>query len=151
MKMWMPGRLAFSTARSARSMSCSRVRARDSTIGCVTAAGDAPHGLEVALGRGGEAGLDHVDAELLELARDHELLLDVHRRARRLLAVAQRRVEDLYPVHRRLSLSATGPTSTATRAPETRKPRAVDPPVASSRSCGCCRPYTPARRRGRAA
>jgi hypothetical protein len=36
MKMWMPGRFARSTARIARSTSCSRVRARDSTIGRVT-------------------------------------------------------------------------------------------------------------------
>src|SRR5579871_3242164 len=37
MNTWIPGRFAFSTARTARSMSCSRVRASESTIGRVTA------------------------------------------------------------------------------------------------------------------
>src|SRR5262249_14384450 len=45
----------------------------------------------------------HVDAEMLELARDGELLLHVHGGARRLLSVAQRRVEDLYAIHMRAS------------------------------------------------
>ncbi len=70
--------------------------------------GDPPDGLEVALRRRREAGLDDVDAEVLELARDRQLLLHVHGRTRRLLAVAERRVEDLYPVHHRL-LSSDGP------------------------------------------
>ncbi len=56
--------------------------------------GDALHGLEVA-GRGRcEAGLDNIDVEPFELARDRDLLLDVHGCAGRLLAVAQRGVED---------------------------------------------------------
>src|SRR5438128_1393034 len=38
MKMWIPGRFAFSTARMARSTSCSRVRASERTIGFTTAA-----------------------------------------------------------------------------------------------------------------
>ena len=50
--------------------------------------------LEVA-GRGGrEAGLDHVDLEPRELPRDLELLRGGQAGAGRLLAVAQRRVED---------------------------------------------------------
>ena len=52
-------------------------------------------GLEVA-GRGDrEAGLDHVDAQARELLGDLDLLLGVQRDAGRLLAVAQRRVEDV--------------------------------------------------------
>jgi hypothetical protein len=62
--------------------------------------GDLAHGLEVALRRRREAGLDHVDAQVLELARDDQLLLHVHRGARGLLPVAEGGVEDLYPVHR---------------------------------------------------
>ena len=61
-------------------------------------AGDRLHGLEVA-GRGDrEAGLDDVDAQARELVGDLELLGRVERDARRLLAVAQRRVEDQYSV-----------------------------------------------------
>ena len=60
--------------------------------------GDRLHGLEVA-GRGDrEARLDHVDAEPRQLRRDLQLLLRVERDPRRLLAVAQRRVEDQYSV-----------------------------------------------------
>ena len=62
-------------------------------------AGDRLHRLEVA-GRGDrEAGLDDVDAQPRELVGDLELLGRVQRDARRLLAVAQRGVEDLYVVH----------------------------------------------------
>ncbi len=58
-------------------------------------AGDRLDRLEVA-GRGDrEAGLDHVDAEARELLCDLDLLLRVQRDAGRLLAVSQRRVEDL--------------------------------------------------------
>ncbi len=49
---------------------------------------------EVAVGGDGEARLDDVDAERLELGGDAQLLLEVHRAARRLLAVAQGRVEN---------------------------------------------------------
>ena len=61
-------------------------------------AGDHLDGLEVT-GRGDrKAGLDHIDAEPGELMRDLELLDGVERDAGRLLAVAQRRVEDQYSV-----------------------------------------------------
>ena len=50
--------------------------------------------LEVALAGDREAGLDDVDAEAGELLGDLELLAHVERDARRLLAVAQRGVED---------------------------------------------------------
>ena len=59
--------------------------------------GDAGYGVGVPLRGCGEASLDHVDPELLELPGDDHLLLHVHGRAWRLLAVAQRRVEDLEP------------------------------------------------------
>src|SRR5439155_3393280 len=54
--------------------------------------------LEVAGRADREAGLDDVHAEPSELVRDLELLRRVERDARRLLAVAQRRVEDQYSV-----------------------------------------------------
>src|SRR3954468_3225149 len=55
-------------------------------------------GLEVARRRDREAGLDHVNAKPRELVRDLDLLLLVERDPRRLLAVAQRGVEDLYVI-----------------------------------------------------
>ena len=54
--------------------------------------GDLTHGLEVALGGDREARLADVDAQPAELVADVDFLLDVQRRAGRLLAVAQRRV-----------------------------------------------------------
>ena len=59
---------------------------------------DALHRLEVARGGEGKAGLDDVDTQEGQLARDRELLVRVERGARRLLAVAQRGVEDEDPV-----------------------------------------------------
>ncbi len=56
--------------------------------------GDFPDGLEVA-GRGDrEAGLDHVDAQVDQGLGDFQLLGEVHARAGRLLAVAERGVEN---------------------------------------------------------
>src|SRR5204863_9695498 len=88
--------------------------------------GHAPDGLEVALGGGGEAGLDHVHPQVLQLARDRELLLHVHGGAGRLLAVAQGGVEDLYPVHGRLlyassSRKTPGATNRPARGPRNKK------------------------------
>ena len=61
-------------------------------------AGDRLDRLEVT-GRGDrEAGLDDVDTETAELVRDLQLLLGVQGDARRLLAVAQRRIEDTYAI-----------------------------------------------------
>src|SRR6185369_14276688 len=56
--------------------------------------GDRAHRLEVAVGRGREARLDHVDAHALQRARDAQLLVARHRGARALLAVAHGGVED---------------------------------------------------------
>ncbi len=51
--------------------------------------GDLGDGLEVAVGGDREAGLDDVDAHLVEELGDLDLLVERHRRAGRLLAVAQ--------------------------------------------------------------
>jgi hypothetical protein len=58
--------------------------------------GDGAHGVEVVGGGGREPGLDDVDAEAGQLARDDELLGARHGGARRLLPVAQRGVEDAH-------------------------------------------------------
>ncbi len=56
--------------------------------------GDGADGLEVAVARGGEARLDHVDAQPLELLADPYLLLAGHGGAGALLAVAHGGVEN---------------------------------------------------------
>ena len=115
MKVWMRGaRGALErAARRARRPRCA-VRASPQIDAPRTSRATALHRLEVALARDREAGLDHVDAEPLELARDRELLVEVHAAARRLLAVAQRRVEDPDAVrsslHPRGSGSCSGPS-----------------------------------------
>ena len=55
-----------------------------------------PHGLRIGRGRDREAGLDDVDAERVEGTGQRELGRHVQREAGRLLAVAERRVEDDY-------------------------------------------------------
>ena len=55
-------------------------------------------GLEIAVRRGREARLDDVDAHRIQQLRDLELLVMGHGGAGRLLAVAQRGVEDQYAV-----------------------------------------------------
>ena len=61
---------------------------------------DPAHGLEIAVGGGRKARLDHVDAEAHELARDLELLGGGQARAGRLLPVPERRIEDADAVRR---------------------------------------------------
>ncbi len=56
--------------------------------------GDRLDRVEVAVRAGREAGFDHVDLHPLELLRDADLLFLRHRRAGRLLAVTQGRVEN---------------------------------------------------------
>jgi hypothetical protein len=56
--------------------------------------GDRAHRLEVAVRRGREAGLDHVDAHALQGTRDAQLLVARHGGARALFAVAHGGVED---------------------------------------------------------
>ena len=58
-------------------------------------AGNGAHRFEVAVRRDREAGLDDVHAKAIELLRQPQLLGRGHAEARRLLAVAQRRVEHL--------------------------------------------------------
>ena len=62
--------------------------------GAIHLLGNFADGFEIAAGGDREAGFDHVDTHLLELRSDLQLLVEIHRRARRLLAVAQRGVED---------------------------------------------------------
>ena len=79
-------------------MSALWVRARPQITGPSTLRAIASHRLEVARRGDREARLDHVDAQARELLRDLDLLLRVQRDAGRLLAVPQRRVEDVDPV-----------------------------------------------------
>ena len=94
MKTWMRGRSAWRTASHARSTSLNPVRESAGDDRAAHRLGDRLDGLEVAVTRDREAGLDDVDPEAGELLGDLELLADVERDARRLLAVSQRRVED---------------------------------------------------------
>jgi len=141
MNTWIPGFFALSTALSARTREQDidrALKAVDVLLACPGErqndrlrddGGDATDGLVVALAGGGEAGLDHVDAEVLELARDRQLLLHVHGGTGRLLAVAEGGVEDLYAVHGvRPFRHRRGPYRIM--AQKTRKPRWVSPPVA---------------------
>ena len=73
--------------------------------------GDHPDRLEVAGRRRRESGFDDVDSELNEGVGHFELLFDGHRRARRLLAIAQRGVEDPNPVPYVHSPNWTSPNS----------------------------------------
>ena len=108
-KTWQRRRGASLSASHEAAMSPLLQRERLAMIGPSTWRPDGLDRLEVARRRGGEAGLDHVDAELAERARDLELLLEVHRRAGRLLAVAQRGVEDDDAVLRGFAHAANSP------------------------------------------
>jgi hypothetical protein len=58
-------------------------------------AGNRAHRLEVSIRRDREAGFDDVHAKAIELLREAQLFRCGHAEARRLLAVAKRRVEHL--------------------------------------------------------
>ena len=147
MKMWMPGRFAFSTAlQRAVDVLLAGPRERLSTIGFVTASATRCTDSKSPSRRGGEAGLDDVDAELLELARDHQLLLDVHGRARRLLAVAQRGVEDLYAVHRGSPFPPRSATRSRFVGPQKHESHERLSPARGPASGACRVPLRPARR-----
>ena len=89
-----PGRLA-ALQRLGGARDVAVVGARERAHGrALDRLGDRLHRLEVAVRRRREAGLDDVDLEPLELARDAQLLVLGHRGAGRLLAVAQGGVED---------------------------------------------------------
>ena len=62
--------------------------------GVLHAAGDGGDGFEIAVGGDGKSRLDDVDAHAVETLGDLELLLEGHRGAGALLAVAQRGVEN---------------------------------------------------------
>ena len=63
--------------------------------------GDALYRFKVAIGGDRKSGLDHVDAQAVELLGQAQLLLHIHAAARRLLAVTKRGVEDgdARPIH----------------------------------------------------
>ncbi len=105
MKTWMRGRSACRTASHARSTSLNAVRESAGDGRAAHRLGDGLDRLEVALAGDREPGLDHVDPEARELLGDLELLADVERDARRLLAVAQGGVEDLHVVAHGCALS----------------------------------------------
>ena len=67
-------------------------------IGPVTSRATACTASEVATRCGRKAGLDHVHAEIGERAGDPQLLWQRHAASRRLLAVAQRGVENQHTV-----------------------------------------------------
>ena len=96
---------------------------------------DTADALEVARAGDREARFDDVDVQLQQLARDHQFFLGVHGSARRLLAVAQRRVEDVdLAGHARISFlslpPATGPSKLQGRAGLGRAPE--DKPVCAN-------------------
>ncbi len=62
---------------------------------------------QVASRRNGEARFNHVHVQGRKLARQANLLLGVHREARRLFAVTERSVKDAYDVHRVLHALVT--------------------------------------------
>ena len=75
-------------------MSLSLQRARPQIVDAADRAGDLAHRLEIARRGDREAGLDHVDAQIHERLGDLQLLVEIHAAAGRLLAVAQRGVEN---------------------------------------------------------
>ena len=94
MKVWMRARWAPLSASAAREMSRSLARDREQIVESLIELGNQVDGLEVPVGTGREARLDHVHLQPLELAGDAQLLVLGHRGAGRLLAVAQGGVED---------------------------------------------------------
>jgi len=99
MNVWMPGDLGLLHRVPADAHVLLDGAGQSGDTRAPDLAGDQGHRLEVALRGDRKAGLDDVDAHALELAGDLELLGLVHRRAGRLLAVAQRGVEDLDVAH----------------------------------------------------
>jgi hypothetical protein len=107
MTMWIPGRVAFSTAFSEHDVRFASAAKRE-YYRLFDGGRHLGHRLEVALRRRREACLDDVDAELLELTRHHHLFLDVHRGAGRLLAVPKRGVEDLHALSLKCAVRVHG-------------------------------------------
>ena len=89
-KVWMRGRRACRTASPrAGDVALDGAGEAGDRRRSSSAAGDLRHRLEIALGGDREAGLDDVDAHLVEQFGDLELLLEGHGGAGALLAVAQ--------------------------------------------------------------
>ena len=61
-------------------------------------AADGVNGFEIALRGDGKAGFQDVDPKLHQLAGHLQLLGNIHAAARRLLAVPQRGIENVYPI-----------------------------------------------------
>jgi hypothetical protein len=97
-------------------------------------AGDALDRLEVARGGGRKAGLDDVDAEACQLARDLELLGRRQPGARGLLPVTQGRVEDPDAAVRYEGRHQCAPSATASRPFEPSDPT---DPWAPALACAC--------------
>ena len=94
MKVWMRPRCAR-LDRLGAAVDVLELRARQPADHRILgAAGDLLHAVEIALAGDREAGLDDVDAHLVEQLGDLELLVEGHGGAGALLAVAQGRVED---------------------------------------------------------
>ena len=98
MNVWMRDRSAPFSASPARSMSSGRQRASAAMIGPPHGRGHLLHPFGVVQRRDGEAGFDQVHAERVELPGELHLLAGAQRKAGRLLAVAQGRVEDRHSV-----------------------------------------------------
>ena len=71
-------------------------------------AADGLHRFEIAFRGDGEAGFQDVHAEFHQFAGHAQLFRDGHAAARRLLAVAQRGVEDVYAVAHRITVGHYG-------------------------------------------
>ena len=95
MNVWIRGRGGIAN-RAPGGVDVGLVGAREAADhGALDLAGDLLDRLEVARRGDRKAGLDDVDAKAPELLSDLDLLLRVQGDARRLLAVPQRRVEDV--------------------------------------------------------
>ena len=98
MKVWMPGFCRL-LDRFQRALDIALLGARQADDARpANFFTDSPHRIEIAVRRRGKAGFDDIDAEFFQLPRDDDFLFRGHARARRLLAVAQRRIENLYYV-----------------------------------------------------
>ena len=93
-KVWMRLRLAGLIASAQRSMSLKAARDSPQITAFLARGRDLVDGREIALRGDREAGLDDVDAHVVEQLGDLELLLVGHGGAGALLAVAQGGVED---------------------------------------------------------
>ncbi len=89
------------------------------TVGSADIASNLVHGGPVTFGCRRKSRLDHIDFEARELVRDSEFLLEHHRAPGRLLAVAERGVEDLHTTVVRTKLASRFPLP-ASRPPASR-------------------------------